>query len=52
MTHAVLRHALDALAILAGSLLFAATLWLFLAGPAFVQPDRVTSAQMVTRGAP
>ena len=47
-----LRHTLDALAILAGSLLFAATLWLVLAGPTFVQPDRVTSAQMVTRGTP
>ena len=52
MTHGTLRHAPDALGILAGSLLFAATLWLVLAGPAFVQPDGVSSAQVVTRGTP
>ena len=49
---AAFRHALDALAILAGSLLFAATLWLVLAGPAFVQPDRVSSAAVAARGTP
>ena len=51
MTRA-LHHALDALAIAAGSLLFAVTLWLALAGPTFVQPDRVSSAAVAARGTP
>lgn len=52
MTHAALRHTLDALAILAGSLAVAATAWLVLAAPTLAVPDRVSSAQMVTRGTP
>lgn len=47
-----LRHTLDALAIAGGVFLFATTAWLVLAAPSFVQPDRVSSAVVVARGAP
>lgn len=49
---AALRHTLDALRIAGGVFLFAATAWLVLAAPSFVQPDRVSSAAVATRGAP
>lgn len=48
-----LRHTLDALGLAAGSFLVAATLWLVLAAlPMAAAPDRLTSAQVATRGAP
>ena len=50
---AALRHALDLAALIAGSVLFAATLLLVLAVlPLAAAPDRVSSAQVATRGTP
>ena len=49
---AALRHTLDALRITVGFLAVAAMLWLLLALPEFIAPDRVSSAAVVVRGAP